>query len=160
MHVIHLAAQCLQQVLTYLQYSGSGAVLLMPDIHLRMSILQEELAHAHQRLTQQQQSNTAKIEKKGWEAADWKAQALEATQKLASANAQARPVTAVLPLVAHSVSDLSVSASSWVFKTPAVKAFHQTGRKCKNALQANAHCCRACGCACQSKLLIRCNETD
>ncbi|KAL3157186.1 hypothetical protein ABBQ38_001425 [Trebouxia sp. C0009 RCD-2024] len=49
---------------------------------------QDELEAVHQHLTQQQRSNLAKMEKQGWEAADWKARALEATQKLAAANAQ------------------------------------------------------------------------
>lgn len=39
-------------------------------------------------MTEQQRSNLAKMEKQGWEAADWKARALESTQKLAAANAQ------------------------------------------------------------------------
>lgn len=50
--------------------------------------MQDELEAVHQHLTQQQRSNLAKMEKQGWEAADWKARALEATQKLAAANAQ------------------------------------------------------------------------
>ena len=51
-------------------------------------ILQDELDAVHQHLTQQQRNNLAKMEKQGWEAADWKARALESTQKLAAANAQ------------------------------------------------------------------------
>ena len=50
--------------------------------------VQDELEAVHQHLTQQQRSNLAKMEKQGWEAADWKARALEYTQKLAAANAQ------------------------------------------------------------------------
>ena len=51
--------------------------------------VQDELEAVHRTLTQQQRSNLAKMEKQGWEAADWKACALESTQKLAAANAQA-----------------------------------------------------------------------
>lgn len=50
--------------------------------------VQGELEAVHQHLTQQQRSNLAKMEKQGWEAADWKARALESAQKLAAANAQ------------------------------------------------------------------------
>lgn len=50
--------------------------------------MQGELEAVHQHLTQQQRSNLAKMEKQGWEAADWKARALESAQKLAAANAQ------------------------------------------------------------------------
>ena len=39
-------------------------------------------------MTEQQRNNLAKMEKQGWEAADWKARALDSTQKLAAANAQ------------------------------------------------------------------------
>ncbi len=39
-------------------------------------------------MTEQQRKNLAKMEKQGWEAADWKARALDSTQKLAAANAQ------------------------------------------------------------------------
>jgi len=39
-------------------------------------------------MTEQQRNNLAKMETQGWEAADWKARALESTQKLAAANAQ------------------------------------------------------------------------
>ncbi len=39
-------------------------------------------------MTEQQRNNLAKMEKQGWEAADWKARALESAQKLAAANAQ------------------------------------------------------------------------
>ena len=51
-------------------------------------IVQEQLEAAHQQMTEQQRSNLVKMEKQGWEAADWKARALESTQKLAAANAQ------------------------------------------------------------------------
>ena len=54
-------------------------------------MLQEKLEAVHQQLTQQQPSNLAKMEKQGWEAPDWKARALESTQKLAAANAQVPP---------------------------------------------------------------------
>ena len=50
--------------------------------------MQEELALCEQQLNQHQQSSMKKVEKKSWEAADWKAKALEANQKLAKANAQ------------------------------------------------------------------------
>lgn len=53
--------------------------------------MQGELEAVHQHLTQQQRSNLAKMEKQGWEAADWKARALESAQKLAAANAQVTP---------------------------------------------------------------------
>ena len=68
-----------------------------PDRHCAYSVCQtgkaiaavfEELAHVHQLLAQKHNHSLSKVEKKGWEAADWKAQALEATEKLASANAQ------------------------------------------------------------------------
>lgn len=39
-------------------------------------------------MTEQQRNNLAKMEKQGWEAADWKARALDSTQKIAAANAQ------------------------------------------------------------------------
>ena len=50
--------------------------------------MQEQLELAHQQMTQQQRRDLARMEKQGWEAADWKARALETTQKLAAANAQ------------------------------------------------------------------------
>lgn len=49
---------------------------------------QEQLEAAHEQMTEQQRNNLAKMEKQGWEAADWKARALDSTQKLAAANAQ------------------------------------------------------------------------
>ena len=55
--------------------------------------VQDELEAVHRTLTQQQRSNLAKMEKQGWEAADWKACALESTQKLAAANAQASNIS-------------------------------------------------------------------
>ena len=61
--------------------------------------MQEKLDIVHQQLTQQQRNNLAKMEKQGWEAADWKARALESTQKLAAANAQVQ----AYQLVKHSL---------------------------------------------------------
>ena len=51
-------------------------------------LLQEELASVERQLNQQQQSSLADMKKQGWEAADWKAKALAANQKLAGASAQ------------------------------------------------------------------------
>lgn len=56
--------------------------------HIVNIALQEELALVEQQLNDQQQSSMKKMEKKGWEAADWKAKALEAGQELSAANAQ------------------------------------------------------------------------
>lgn len=68
--------------------------------------MQDELEAIHQHLTQQQRSNLAKMEKQGWEAADWKARALESTQKFAAANAQVSTDSCGV----HAV----VIASSWI----------------------------------------------
>ncbi len=73
-------------------------------------------------MTEQQRNNLAKMEKQGWEAADWKARALESTQKLAAANAQVhmwavpgeRLDTCCLPcMVAAAVSWSAQALSSW-----------------------------------------------
>ena len=86
--------------------------------------VQDELEAVHQHLTQQQRSNLAKMEKQGWEAADWKARALESTQKLAAANAQVsvgscslhvmQPALCLLQYVCLLLSQLS-AASCWGF---------------------------------------------
>lgn len=64
---------------------------LREDLQTQTSLAdsqQEQLEAAHEQMTEQQRRNLAKMEKQGWEAADWKARALESTQKLAAANAQ------------------------------------------------------------------------
>lgn len=61
------------------------------DLQIQSSLAnsqQEQLEAAHEQMTEQQRNNLAKMEKQGWEAADWKARALDSTQKLAAANAQ------------------------------------------------------------------------
>ena len=63
-------------------------------------IMQEQLEAAHQQMTEQQRSNLVKMEKQGWEAADWKARALDSTQKLAAANAQVHFVLYCMPFTA------------------------------------------------------------